>query len=211
MAMFKSCSDSNGRMNSPRSARTIRPRSAQPCLFRDSSTSVPSPTAQFFTHNDNMTTHSNADGLGQNLFGFGVLWFSLSSFWLVESKYWPQGLSRAEVVLSAVLAAFGILLWRSAFCKLSLANVLIVLSCASAVVIWAFKMYDWFHFSNRQSSLMTTFGVAASGGAITVCAAMCGAWWAGAAHEGVPFTQWLKFRRKQASERRRERATLRRF
>jgi hypothetical protein len=124
-----------------------------------------------------MTTNYEAEQ-GQKLFGFGVLWFTSSSYTLVAFNYFPQRISRAEIVMSALLAAYGILLWRSAFRKLSLANCIIVLSCASVLVLWAFKMYEGFHFSNRQRSLMADLGVSAIGLTIGACTAVFGAWWA---------------------------------
>lgn len=106
-------------------------------------------------------------------------------------------------MVSAELAAIGILLWRSTFRKLSLANYIIVLSCASVLVLWAFKMYEWFHVSNwGKEFFMADFGFTA----VVLFAAVFGAWWASGANEAVTFTQFLKVRLWQAFVRLRERA-----
>jgi hypothetical protein len=94
--------------------------------------------------------------LGKNLLGVGVLWFASSVTWFVLDSFWmPPGVFspfvpgfanvviRAEFVMSAAMAAAGILVWRSASRELSLADYLIVLSCASIPVLCVFTMYEW--------------------------------------------------------------------
>ena len=111
-----------------------------------------------------MTTNDRADR-GKSLLGFGVLWFTSSFTWFVLDSFWPplgiwtlppldrpqsiyNIILRAEFVISASLVAVGILVWRSAFRKLSLADYIIVLFCASVPVLCVFKMAEWTHFPN---------------------------------------------------------------
>jgi hypothetical protein len=111
-----------------------------------------------------MTTDQKTD-LGTNLLGFGILWFSSAFLWFVMDSFWPPlGIStlppldrpqtifnivlRAEFVLSAAFVAVGILLRRRASRKLSLADYVIVVACASIPVLLVFKMAEWTHFPN---------------------------------------------------------------
>jgi hypothetical protein len=55
---------------------------------------------------------------------------------------------RAEFVVSATMAAAGILVRRRKVRELSLMDYIIVLSCASVTVLCVFKMPAWFHFAN---------------------------------------------------------------
>ena len=47
---------------------------------------------------------------------------------------------RAAIVIGVFLAAYGLLAWRNAFRKLSLANYKIVLSCAPVLLLCAPKI-----------------------------------------------------------------------
>jgi hypothetical protein len=46
-------------------------------------------------------------------------------------------IDRAAIVIGAFLAAYGLLVWRNAFRKLSLANYIIVLSCVPVLLLGA--------------------------------------------------------------------------
>jgi hypothetical protein len=111
-----------------------------------------------------MTTSHKADR-GKGLLAFGILWFISSFLRFVLDSFWPplgiftlpqlnhpQSIYniflRAEFVMPATLAAVGMLVWRSAFGKHSLADYIIVLSCASVPALCVFKMSEWIHFSN---------------------------------------------------------------
>ena len=110
-----------------------------------------------------MSTRQKID-LGNNLLGFGILWFSGTFAWFLLDSFDPPGIwtlpplshpqsiynivSRAEFIISATFAAVGILLRRSAFRKLSLADYIIVFSCASVPVLCVFIMSEWIHFPN---------------------------------------------------------------
>ena len=52
-------------------------------------------------------------------------------------------IDRAAIVIGVFLAAYGLLIWRSAFRNLSLANYIIVLSCAPVLLLGASKMKEW--------------------------------------------------------------------
>jgi len=145
--------------------------------------------------NFKMTSNPRAADLGQNLFGFGVLCFGSGSFWCAfSSVFFVQSTSRAEVVMSAIVAAYGILLWRSAFRELSLANYIIVLSCASVLILCAFKMAEWIHFSYQQrgNSTSVMLGAASIQLTIQVCISVFGAWWADSAKMHAQFGRYMR-------------------
>src|SRR5438046_1259013 len=92
--------------------------------------------------------------LGQNLFGFGFLWFGSAVTWFAPDTYgarpgvfspltpgFANVVLRAEFVVSAAMAAAGVLVRRSAFRKLSLADYIFVLASATVPVLVVFKMY----------------------------------------------------------------------
>ena len=73
-------------------------------------------------------------GTGVFLFGDGLIWFrSPGIFTLLpfsDTHRFFNIFFRASIVIGVILAAYGMLVWRSTFRKLSLANYIIVLSCA---------------------------------------------------------------------------------
>lgn len=98
-----------------------------------------------------MTTNDLADaqayhekelfGTGVFLFVWGLIWlrppglFSLHPF--SERHGMTNVIDRAAIVIGAFLAAYGLLVWRNAFRKLSLANYIIVLSCVPVLLLGA--------------------------------------------------------------------------
>jgi hypothetical protein len=72
-----------------------------------------------------MTTNYKAEQ-GKKLFATGILLFANGLIWFVDHPH--PIFFRAEIVIGVTLAAYGMLVWRSAFRKLSLANYIIVLS-----------------------------------------------------------------------------------
>lgn len=111
-----------------------------------------------------MTTDQKTD-LGTNLLGFGILWFSTSFVWFVMDSFWPplgiwtlppldrpqsifNIILRGEFVLSAAFVAAGILLRRRATRKLSVADYVIVIACATVPVLLVFKLAERTHFPN---------------------------------------------------------------
>ena len=127
---------------------------------------------------------------GRRLFATGLLFFGHSQIWFHPS--WPGGIftrhplntfdaiSRAEFLLGAILAAYGILVWRHASHDLSLANYTLVASGASAVVLCASRMSEWasFLYPQRGTSLGFELRVGAVQVTIVICILVFGGWWA---------------------------------
>ena len=68
--------------------------------------------------------------------------------WLSLPGVFYKILVRAEFVLSALMAATGILMWRGAARKLSPLHYIVVYSTALAVVLVVFNLYGFIHLSN---------------------------------------------------------------
>ena len=87
---------------------------------------------------------------------------------------------RAGIVIGAIVAAYGILVWRSASRKLSLANYIIVLSCVPVLLLCVSKLSEWVYFLDQQSgfSILNELKVGVMEITIPVCIAVLGAWWA---------------------------------
>ena len=91
-----------------------------------------------------MTTNYQAEDQGKKLFGTSVLLFSQGLTWFGLDL--PGGIFtlrplnafdaffRVEIVIGAMVAAFGMLVWRGASRKLSLANFIIVLFCVAVLL-----------------------------------------------------------------------------
>jgi hypothetical protein len=107
-----------------------------------------------------MTTNYQADAQayqGQKLFGTGVfllvwglIWFRAPGLFslhpLSERHGMTNVIDRAAIVIGTFLAAYVLLVWRNASRKLSLANYIIVFSCASVLLLGASKMKEWEYF-----------------------------------------------------------------
>jgi len=87
---------------------------------------------------------------------------------------------RASIVIGVFLAAYGLLVWRNAFRNLSLANYIIVLSCAPVLLLSASKMKEWKYLldQQRESWTLHQLGVQVIHLAIFVCILLWGACWA---------------------------------
>jgi hypothetical protein len=89
-------------------------------------------------------------GTGVFLFADGLIWFkspgifTLLPFSATHSFF--NIFFRASIVIGVILAAYGMLVWRSAFRKLSLANYIIVLSCVPVLLLCVSKMTEWVYF-----------------------------------------------------------------
>jgi hypothetical protein len=104
-----------------------------------------------------MTMNPKAD-LGKELLIVSVLLFISNGLWFGLDYLWPLSFNRphsfhnlylgAEFVMAVTIAAVGILVRRSALRKLSLADFIVVLSCASVPVLCLFRMYKQIHFSS---------------------------------------------------------------
>ena len=136
-------------------------------------------------------------GIGAFLFGHGLIWFKspgiftllpLSGVHSVFNIFY-----RAEIVLGIALAAYGMLVWRSASRKLSLANYIIVLSCAPVVLLCVSKVSEWVYFLNQQRgfSILNDLKVGVIQITIPVCVVLFGALWADSAYMHVRFHRYL--------------------
>jgi hypothetical protein len=106
---------------------------------------------------DKMTADKKS-ALGKKFLLVGCAWFTLDFFWLPPLMLLLGWLSlpgvfykilvRAEFVLSALMAATGILMWRGAARKLSPLHYIVVYSTALAVVLVVFNLYGFIHLSN---------------------------------------------------------------
>jgi hypothetical protein len=131
-----------------------------------------------------MTTDYQASQ-GRKLFGAGVLMFGQGFIWFHAS--WPGGIftlhplnyldafSRAEIVIGVVMAAYGTLVWRSAFRDLSLANYIIVLPCVPILLLCVSKTSEWVYVLDKQSRYTPGAIIAIL---MPVCIFVFAAWWA---------------------------------
>ena len=80
---------------------------------------------------------------------------------LSEKHGMTNVVDRASIVIGVFLAAYGLLVWRNAFRKLSLANYIIALSCAPVLLLCVSKMKGWEYFwdQQRESWTLNHFGV----------------------------------------------------
>ena len=154
-----------------------------------------------------MTTDYRAEQ-GKKLFGIGILLFGHGLIWFESSR--SPGIfillplsdvhttfnivHRAEIVIGVILAEYGMLVWRSAFRKLCLANYIIVLSCAPVLLLCVSKMSEWVYFLDRQRgfSILNDLCVGVIEITITVCIAVLGAWWADSTYMRARFHGYVR-------------------
>src|SRR5258708_20826008 len=117
-----------------------------------------------------MTTSYQAEQ-GKKLFATSVLLFSQGLGWFGFDS--PGGiftlrplntfdaLFRVEIVIGAIVAAYGMLVWRSASRKLSLANYIIVSACVAVLLPCVSKQSEWvyFLFHQRGFSILNDLGI----------------------------------------------------
>ena len=107
-----------------------------------------------------MTTDYNQAERGRKVFATSALFFSQGLGWFGFDS--PGGIFtlrplntfdaffRAEIVIGAIVAAYGMLVWRSASRKLSLANYVIVVSCVAVLLPGVSKQSEWVYFLDHQ-------------------------------------------------------------
>jgi magnesium-transporting ATPase (P-type) len=123
-------------------------------------------------------------GIGVLLFGDGFAWFRapgiLTLLRLSDRHGFLNIFHRAEIVIGVIVATYGMLVWRSAFRKLFLANYIIVSSCVSVFLLCVSKMTEWVYFLDQQSgfSILNVLKIGVSQIAVVVCIMVFGAWWA---------------------------------
>ena len=158
-----------------------------------------------------MTTNYQADnqayqgkklfGIGVLLFGHGLIWFDSSrspgifTFLPLSNVHTTFNLfHRAEIVIGVALAAYGLLVWRSASRKLSLANYIIVLSCMPVLLLCASKMAEWVYFLNqhRGFSILNDLRVPVIEITMVVCIVVFGAWWADSTYLHARFRRYMR-------------------
>jgi len=71
-------------------------------------------------------------------------------FTLHPLNYFPASW-RADIVIGAILAAYGTLVWRRAFHDLSVANYIIVSSCVPILLVCVSKLSEWVYVLNQQN------------------------------------------------------------
>ncbi len=108
-----------------------------------------------------MTTEYQQAERGRTIFGTGLLFFSQGLIWFDFSS--PGGIFtvrhlninvaflRAEIVIGLIVAAYGVLVWRSASRKLSVANYIIVSSCVLILLLCVSKISEWVYVLNKQN------------------------------------------------------------
>jgi amino acid permease len=135
-----------------------------------------------------MTTDYQA-AQGKKLFGTSVLFFTQGLTWFgfdspggiftLQPLNMDDAFFRAEIVIGAIVAAYGILVWRSASRKLSLTNYIIVLSCVAVLLLCVSKLSEWVYLLDHHKGFsMNDLGVFIIDITIPVCIVVFGGWWA---------------------------------
>ena len=130
-------------------------------------------------------------------FADGLIWFHSSSpggFFTLRSLNMFDTFFRAEVVIGAIVAAYGILLWRSATRKLSLANYMIMLSCVSVLLLCMSKLSEWVYSldQTRGFSISNDLAVGVIQITVVVCMVVFGAWWADSTYMRARFHRYVR-------------------
>jgi hypothetical protein len=130
-------------------------------------------------------------------FADGLIWFHSSSpggFFTLRPLNMFDTFFRAEVVIGAIVAAYGILLWRSATRKLSLANYMIMLSCVSVLLLCMSKLSEWVYSldQKRGFSISNDLAVGVIQITVVVCMVVFGAWWADSTYMRARFHRYVR-------------------
>ena len=149
-----------------------------------------------------MTTDYQA-AQGKKLFGTSVLFFSQGLTWFGFDS--PGGIFtlrplniddaffRAEIVIGAIVAAYGMLVWRSASRKLSLANYIAVLSCVAVLLLCVSKLSEWVYLLDHHKGFsMNDLGVFIIDITIPVCILVFGGWWADSTYVHERFHRYVR-------------------
>src|SRR6202051_1041740 len=137
-----------------------------------------------------MTTDCYQAEQGKKLLGTSVLFFTQGLTWFGFDS--PGGIFtlrplniddaffRAEIVIGAIVAAYGMIVWRSASRKLSLANYVIVVSCVAVLLPCVSKQSEWVYFLDHQRgfSILNDLGILVTDITIPVCIFVFGGLWA---------------------------------
>ena len=150
-----------------------------------------------------MTTDYQAEqgkklfGTGVFLFADGLIWFKSPGIFTLLPFGGRHGIFdiffRASIVMGVLLAAYGMLLWRSAFRKLSLANYIIVLSCVPVLLLCVSKLSEWVYFLDQQRGFsMNDLAVGVIQVTMVVCIVVFGGWWADSTYMRARFHRYMR-------------------
>jgi hypothetical protein len=151
-----------------------------------------------------MTTDYSQAEQGRKIFGTSLLFFCQGLTWFGLDL--PGGIFtlrplntfdaffRAEIVIGAIVAAYGMLAWRSASRKLSFASYLIVVSCLAVLLPCVSKQSEWVYFLNHQGgySILNDLGVLVIEITTTVSILVLGAWWADSTYMHERFRGYVR-------------------
>jgi hypothetical protein len=137
-------------------------------------------------------------GIGVFLFGDGLIWFKWPGIFtllpLSDRHRIFDIFHRAEIVIGVTLAAYGILVWRSASRRLSLANYIIVLSCVPVLLLCVSKLSEWVYFLDQQRgfSILNDFAFGVIQITMVVCIVVFGGWWADSTYMHARFRRHMR-------------------
>lgn len=140
---------------------------------------------------------------GKKLFGTSFLFFSQGLIWFGFDS--PGGIFtrqplnmfdaffRVEIVLGAIVAVYGMLVWRSASRKLSLANYILVLACLAVFLPCVSKLSERVYLLDHYRGFsMNDLGAFIIEITIPVCALVLGAWWADSTYMHARFRSYMQ-------------------
>jgi len=154
-----------------------------------------------------MTTDFYQAEQGKRTFGTAVLFFAQGLGWFgfdtsggiftLQPLKMNDAIFRAEIVVGAIVAAYGVLVWRSASRKLSVANCIIVTACVAVLLPCVSKQSEWVYFLFHRSgfSILNNLGILVTDITIPVCLFVLGAWWADNTYLRERFRGYLQSRR----------------
>jgi amino acid permease len=136
-----------------------------------------------------MTTDYSQAQYGKKIFGISLAFFSRGLTWFGFST--PAGIFtlrqlntdvaffRAEIVIAAIAAAYGVLVWRSASHKLSILNYIVMFSCVAVLLVCASEVSEWVYFLDHQGGFLflKSLEILVFEIAIPVCIFVFGGWW----------------------------------
>jgi hypothetical protein len=104
---------------------------------------------------------------------------------------------RAEIVIGVIVAAYGMLVLRSASRKLSLANYIIVFSCVADLLACVSKLSEWVYFLDHQRgfSILNDLGIVVIEITTPVCIVVFGGWWVDSTYTHTRFRRYIPFGR----------------
>ena len=150
-----------------------------------------------------MTTDYYQAAQGKKLFGISVLFFSQGLTWFgfdsaggiftLQPLRIDDAFFRAEIVIGAIGAAYGMLVWRSASHKLSRANYIMVSSCVAVLLPCVSKLSQWVYLLDHHRGFpMNDLGVFIIDITIPVFIVVFGVWWADSTYMRERFSRYTR-------------------